>query len=181
MKTMRRSQRYVVLALTALIAVLAVAGGLLWLHDRRTDEIHVQGEPMTDAEAAGQVVASAKQIVDVAQLRDASGGYAFVSCQNANEPPYQVTVYMSFRLPQTDSVKYIRDVAASLAAHGWTPAASTSEHFGQKLTRDGVTAIVYRNVTETDFATLRLYGECRNTADHRSDNPVWREVTDQLG
>jgi len=28
---------------------------------------------------------------------------------------------------------------------------------------------------------MRLYGECRNTADHRSDNPVWREVTDQLG
>ncbi|AGB23689.1 hypothetical protein Mycsm_03388 [Mycobacterium sp. JS623] len=181
MKTLRRSQRYVVLALTALIAVLAVAGGLLWLHDRRAGEVHVQGEPMTDAEAAAQVVASAKQIVEVAQLRDASGGYAFVSCQDANEPPYQATVYMNFRLPQSNSVKYLRDVAASLVAHGWAPAASTSEHFGQKLTRNGVTAIFYRSVNETDFATMRLYGECRNTADHRSDNPVWREVTDQLG
>jgi hypothetical protein len=28
---------------------------------------------------------------------------------------------------------------------------------------------------------MRLYGECRNIADHRNDNPVWREVTDQLG
>jgi hypothetical protein len=181
MKTLRRSQRYVVLALTALIAVLAVAGGLLWLHGRRADEVHVQGEPMTDAEAVGQVVASAKQIVEVAQLRDASGGYAFMSCQNANEPPYQVTAYMNFRLPQSNSVSYLRDVAASLIAQGWAPAASTSEHFGQKLTRDGVTAIFYRSVNETDFATMRLYGECRNTADHRSDNPVWREVTDQLG
>lgn len=181
MKTLRRSHRFVVLALTALIAVLAVAGGLLWLHDRRADEVHVQGEPMTDAEAAAQVVASARQIVEVAQLRDASGGYAFVSCQNENEPPYQVTVYMNFSLPQSNSVKYLGDVAASLVAHGWARAASTSEHFGQKLTRDGVTAIFYRSVNETDFATMRLYGECRNTADHRSDNPVWREITDQLG
>jgi len=28
---------------------------------------------------------------------------------------------------------------------------------------------------------MRLYGECRNVADHRNDNPVWREVSDQLG
>jgi len=178
---LRRSQRYVVLALAALTAMLAVLGGLLWLTDRRSDEVHVLGEPMTDAQASGQVVASAKQIVDVAQLRDASGGYAFVSCQNANEPPYQVTVYMNFRLPQSNSVSYLRDVAASLVAHGWAPAASMGEHFGQKLTRDGVTAIIYRSVNQTDFATMRLYGECRNTADHRSDDPVWREVTDQLG
>jgi hypothetical protein len=181
MTTLRRSQRYVVLVLTALIAVLAVAGGLLWLSDRRSDRVRPQGEPMTDAQATAQVLASAKQIVGVAHLRDASGGYAFVSCQNANEPPYQVTVYMNFRLPQNNSVKYLRDVAASLVADGWAPAASTSEHFGQKLTRDGVTAIFYRAVNETDFATMRLYGECRNTADHRSDNPVWREVTDQVG
>jgi hypothetical protein len=178
---LRRSQRYVVLVLAALTALLAVLGVLLWLTDRRSDEVHVQGEPMTDAQAAGQVVASAKQIVDVAQLRDASGGYAFVSCQNANEPPYQVTVYMNFRLPQGNSVSYLRDVAASLVAHGWAPAASMGEHFGQKLTRDGVTAIIYRSVNQTDFATMRLYGECRNTADHRNDDPVWREVTDQLG
>ena len=45
------------------------------------------------------------------------------------------------------------------------------EHFGQKLTKDGVTAIFYRSGNDTDFATMRLYGECRNTADHRNDNP----------
>ena len=178
---MRRSQRFAVLALAALIAVLALAGGLLWISNRHAGAVRVQGEPMTDAQAAGQVLASAKQIVSVAQLHDASGGYAFVSCQNADEPPYQATVYLNFRLPQTNSVKYLRDVAASLVAHGWAPAASTGEHFGQKMTRDGVTAIFYRSATETDFATMRLYGECRNTADHRNDNPVWREVTDQLG
>jgi hypothetical protein len=88
---------------------------------------------------------------------------------------------MSFRLPQSNSVEFLRDVAASMAVHGWAPAASMGEHFGQKLTRDGVTAIFYRSVNDTNFATMRLYGECRITADHRNDNPVWTEVTDKLG
>jgi hypothetical protein len=151
------------------------------LRDPRADAVALRGEPMTDAQAAGQVVASAKQIVSLAQLQDATGGYGFVSCKNENEPPYQAAIYMSFRLPQSNSVKYLRDVAASMTAHGWTPAASMGEHFGQKLTKDGVTAIFYRGVNDTDFATMRLYGECRNTADHRNDNPAWTEVTDQLG
>lgn len=125
---------------------------------------------MTDAQAAEQVLTSAKQIVSMAQLQDATGGYAFVSCNSANEPPYQVAVYMNFRLPQSNSLKCLRDVAASMVAHGWTPAPAMGEHFGQKLTKDGVTAIFYRSGNYADFATMRLYGECRNTADHRNDN-----------
>jgi hypothetical protein len=169
-----------VLVLTALAVLLAVAAGLLWLSGRGDDAMRVQGEPMTDAQAAAQVLGSAKQIVSTAELREVTGGYAFVSCKNANEPPYQVTVYMNFRLPHNNSVKYLRDVAAALATHGWTTAPAMGEHFGQKLTRDGVTAVFYRIGNDTDFATMRLYGECRNVADHRHDNPAWREVTDQL-
>ena len=176
-----RSPRSVVLLLAALTTALAVVAGVLWLRDRGSDGVPLQGEPKTDAQAAGQVVASAKQIVSTAQLHDAAGGYAFVSCKNESEPPYQVAIYMTFRLPQSNSVKYLRDVGASMVAHGWSPADSMGEHFGQKLTRDGVTAIFYRSVNDMGFATMRLYGECRNTADHRNDNPVWTEVTDQLG
>ncbi len=176
-----RSPRSVVLLLAALVTALVMGAALVSLRDLRADAVALHGEPMTDSQAAGQVVASAKQIVSLAQLQEATGGYAFVSCKNENEPPYQAAIYMSFRLPQSNSVKYLRDVAASMAAHGWTPAASTGEHFGQKLTKDGVTAIFYRSVNDADFATMRLYGECRNTADHRNDNPAWTEVTDQLG
>jgi hypothetical protein len=172
-----RWPRAVVLPLAALVTSLVVAAGFVSLRSPHPGAVALQGEPMTDAQAAGQVVASAKQIVSSARLRDATGGYAFVSCMNENEPPYQVAIYMTFRLPHSNSVKYLRDVAASLVAHGWTPAASMSEHFGQKLTNDGVTAIFYRSVADTDFATMRLYGECRNTADHSNDNPAWTEVT----
>jgi len=181
MNSWLRWQRFAVLVLAALATVLAVAAGMLWFTDRRADDVRLQCDPMTDAQAAGQVLAATRQIVSIAQLRDASGGYAFVSCKNANEPPYQVAVYANFRLPQDNSVKYLRDVGAALVAHGWARAPVMGEHFGQKLTKDGVTAIVYRGGVNTDFATLRLYGECRNTANHRDDNPVWREVTDQLG
>ncbi|MDT5284800.1 MAG: hypothetical protein QOJ20_5995 [Mycobacterium sp.] len=176
-----RSPRSVVLLLEALVTALVMGAAFVSLRDPRADAVALRGEPMTDAQAAGQVVASAKQIVSLAQLQDATGGYGFVSCKNENEPPYQAAIYMSFRLPQSNSVKYLRDVAASMTAHGWTPAASMGEHFGQKLTKDGVTAIFYRGVNDTDFATMRLYGECRNTADHRNDNPAWTDVTDQLG
>lgn len=176
-----RSPRSVVLLLAALVTALVVGEGLVSLRDLRTDAVILQGAPMTDAQAAGQVLASAKQIVRTARLEDATGGSAFVSCKNENEPPYQAAIYMSFRLPQSNSVEFLRDVAASMAVHGWAPAASMGEHFGQKLTRDGVTAIFYRSVNDTNFATMRLYGECRITADHRNDNPVWTEVTDKLG
>jgi hypothetical protein len=175
------SPRSVVLLLAALVTVLVVGAGFDMLRDRRADAVILQGAPMTDAQASGQVLASARQIVNMSHLQDATGGYAFVSCKNENEPPYQVAIYMSFRLPQGNSVKYLRDVAASMASHGWAPAASMGEHFGQKLTKDGVTAIFYRSVNDANFATMRLYGGCRNTADHRNDNPVWTEVTDQLG
>jgi hypothetical protein len=172
--------RSAVLVLSALAATVAVAAGLLWLTGRDDGTLKIQGEPMTDAQAAGQVLESARQIVGVADLPDVTGGYAFVSCMNATEPPYQALIYLTFRLPQSNSAKYLRDVGTSLVAHGWTPAASTGEHFGQKLTRGGVTAIFYRSVSDDGFATMKLYGECRNTGDHRNDNPVWREVTNEL-
>ena len=182
MNSWLRFPRLLVLALAALVTVLVVAAGVVWLNDRRAaDQMRLQGEPMTDAQATGQVLASARQIVGTTHLQDATGGYAFVSCKNADEPPYQVAVYLNFRLPQSNSVKYLRDVAASMAAHGWALAPAMGEHFGQKLTKDGVTAIFYTNGAGADFATMRLYGECRNIADHRNDNPVWREVTGQLG
>jgi hypothetical protein len=68
-----------------------------------------------------------------------------------------------------------------MTARGWVPAPTPGEHFGQKLTRDGVTAIFHRSEDDANFATMRLYGECRVTANHANDNPVWTDVTDQLG
>jgi hypothetical protein len=177
-----RSPRSVVaLLVAALIAALVVAAVIVILRKPGADAVRLQGEPMTDAAAAGQVVESAKQIVSAAQLHGAAGGYSFVSCKNKTEPPYQVALYMNFVLPQSNSVKYLRDIGATMVSHGWTRAPTTDEHFGQKLTKDGVTAIVYGGDNDAGVATMRLYGECRVTADHRNDSPVWTDLAGRLG
>ena len=44
-----RSPRSVVLLLAALATALAVLAGMLWLRDRGSDGVPLQGEPMTDA------------------------------------------------------------------------------------------------------------------------------------
>jgi hypothetical protein len=173
--------RSAALLIGALAISLILGTGFLLINDRHADSPNLSGEPLTDAKAAEQVVDAARQIVTVAKLQQPAGGYRFVSCRNANEPPYQAAIYMSFRLPSANSVKYLGDVAAAMVAHGWTEASSVGEHFGRKLTKSGVTSIFYRNADDPDFATMRLYGECRNTTDHRNDNPVWTEVTAQLG
>lgn len=176
-----RSPRFVVPLLAALVTAIVVGATVLWLTDPAAKEVPLQGDPLTDAQAAGQVVGAARQIVRIAQLHGATGGYAFMSCQNKNEPPYQVAFYMNFALPRDNSVKYLADVAAAMTAQGWSAAPAAGEHFGQKLTNNGVTAIFYGSNNDTGLATLRLYGECRDASDHRNDNPVWTEVTDQLG
>ena len=62
------------------------------LSDRGADALGAYGLGLTDDEAAAQVVESAKQIVAAAHLKDATGGYTFVSCKNENETPSPLTI-----------------------------------------------------------------------------------------
>lgn len=173
-----RSRWSMAMLVAALVMSLVLGVAFLVINDR-ADAVGV-GDGLTDAQAAAEVVDSAKQIVSVAQLREAAAGYAFVSCRNENEPPYQVALYLNFRIPQDDSVKYLQDVSVAMVANGWSIAPSMAEHFGYKLTRNGVTSVFHRDPNDANAGNMRLYGECRNIADHRRDNPVWTEVT-QLG
>lgn len=172
-----RSPRSVALLVVALLTSLVLGIAFLVINERAVDAVTLDGEPLPDAQAVAQVVDAAKEIVDLAQLEEASGAYAFLSCKNGNEPPYQVAVYMSFRVPQTNSVKYLGDIAASMVTSGWSDAPSTGEHFGHKLTKGGVTSVFYLNLDDAGSGTMRLYGGCRVSADHRHDDPVWIEIT----
>jgi hypothetical protein len=167
------------LLVAALLTSLVLGTAFLVINNRSVDASSVR-DGLTDTQAAAEVVGSAKRIVKVAQLREATGGYAFVSCRNETEPPYQVALDMNFRLPQGDSSRYLHEVAAAMIADGWSNAPSLDENFGYKLTRNGVTSIFYRNPNDAGFGNMRLNGECRVSADHSHDNPVWTEVT-QLG
>ena len=67
-----------------------------------------------------------------------------------------------------------------MVAHGWQEAPSMADHFGLKLTKDGVTSTFHENPNGARFGAMRLYGECRNTSDHRNDDPAFTDITDQL-
>ena len=137
-------------------------------------------DPLTDDQASAQVVDAVVDVVKTTGLRDAAGGYAFRSCKNADDPPYQVTVNMTFTLPQGNSVAYLNGVATAMSGLGWTDTGSPSEHFGRKLTRAGLTAVFHRNPERSDLATMQVSGECRVMTDHHADDPVWTELTARL-
>jgi hypothetical protein len=137
--------------------------------------------PMSDDQAVGQVVDAAKQIVDVADLKGVNGSRVFLSCTSLHDPPYQAAVYLNFLLPESNSVKRIREVAEAMVASGWQEAPALGEHFGMKLTRDGVTSTFHENPDDPKYAAMRIYGQCRNTSDHRNDNPAFTDISDRLG
>jgi hypothetical protein len=134
------------------------------------------GEPLSDEAAVAQVVSAAREIVATAQLHQAAGGYSFQSCAGGDDPPYQAALYATFAVPQQNPARYLQEAAAAVSADGWTRSPAVGEHFGIKLARDGLTALLDREGADTGFAALRLYGECRNDGDHRDDDPAWTEV-----
>jgi hypothetical protein len=154
---------------------LLLGTGLVALQHRSIDTEAVP-EPLTDDQAAAQVVDAARQVVSAAKLAGASGGYAFVSCRNAADPPYHAVLSMNFALPQTDPLRYVDEVANVMVTQGWVESPLIGAHFGHRLTRNGVSSELSRNPDAAGFAMMRLSGECRNTGDHRRDDPAWTEV-----
>ncbi len=175
--TWLRSPRAIALLAAALLLSLVLGVAVLAVGIDDTSVADRPARAMTDRQASEQAVQAARHVVAVAGLSAASGGYRFVSCRDESGPPYQAAVYLTFRQPQGNSVRYLRELAAALVADGWSEASVPAQHFGRKLTRDGVTAIVYREVGDTEFATLRLYSECGTMSDHRNDDPAWTEIT----
>jgi len=169
------------LLLAALTISLVLGIGFVAINTSPDTAVSALGKsaPLTDDQSRAQVIESARQIVTIAQLRDVNGSYVFLSCTNEHDPPYQAALYLNFPLPDANSVRYIRDIAAAMAAHGWQGSPSIGEHFGLKLSREGVSSTFHEN-PDARFGTMRIYGECRNMADHRNDNPAWKDITDQL-
>jgi hypothetical protein len=168
------------LILAALILSL-VLGSAFLVVNTSPDAESARGAPMTDGQSTRQVVESARQIVAAAQLREVSGSSIFLSCTSLHDPPYQAAVYLNFGLPERNPAKRIREIGTAMLAQGWREAPSMGEHFGLKLTKDGVTSTFHENIDDPRFGTMRIYGECRNTSDHRNDNPAFTDITPQLG
>lgn len=175
-----RSWGPVALVLTAALVLLAVAAGLV-LVGGSPESLDHPDHPITDDQARAQVVEPARQIVSIAALQGATGGFMLMSCKNEQDPPYQGTLYVDFQLPNADAIAHLRQIASAMVAHGWTEGVPPNQHpFGKTLYKDGVTLIVYRNADRPGFGTMRIYGECRNVTNHRNDQAAWIDVSDQL-
>jgi hypothetical protein len=177
-----RSRSAVLLIAAALLVSLVLGLSFLALHrfrDLRGAAVDRVAHPLTDEQAKLQVLEPAGEIAGASRLAGVSASYLLMSCKNTDEPPYQGAIYLYFDVPGVmDTPKYFGSIAAAMTAKGWTEAMPPSRHpGGRSFTRDGVTVIYFRNTDQTDRATMQIYGECRNTTDHRRDSTGWIDVT----
>lgn len=170
------------LILAALVVSLTLGTAFLVVSELRpppADAIEHPANPLTDDQSRAQVLQAAKQIVTLAGLRTTSAGYLPMSCKDRKDPPYQGAIYLTFALPPEAPDKYIPAIATTLVSHGWIEGPQPANHTdGRMVSKDAVTAIIYRDSDNPGVGTLRLYGECRNMNDHRHDG--WTDVTGQL-
>jgi hypothetical protein len=180
-----RSAQVRALIAVALTASLLLSAAILLvdrLHTTTADVLDHPANPATDDQSQAQVVESAKQIVTLTGLHTSSAGYTLMSCKNRDDPPYQGAIYLTFALPAGARPEaYFPDLAATLTAHGWTEGLPPNDHpFARSLTKDPVTTIVYGANEDARMGVLRVYGQCRNTNNHRSDATAWTDVTDRV-
>jgi hypothetical protein len=152
------------------------------LHSSAADAVEHPGPAATDAQTQSEVVAHARDIVAITELRQPSAGYLLMSCKNRDDPPYQGAVYMDFQLPPHVSAdQYFRGVAAAMVARGWREGLPNNQHtFGRNLSKDGVNAILYPDTDSATRGVARIYGQCHDITDHRGANAEWMDITDRL-
>jgi hypothetical protein len=174
--TNRRAVPSSLLLLLVVLAVLVALGAAFVVLHRPGPH---PDQPLSDEQSRAQVVEPAKQIVATAQLQKPAGGYMLMSCTNESDPPYQGAIYVTFDLP--NSLDYFDRVAAAMAPSGWQKGPPPEPSLlGTTLNRNGVTAILYRDPDRGGLGILKMYGECRNVADHRADVSGWTDITDEL-
>lgn len=178
--------RPVVLLIAATLAMSLVLGvTYLLLHtfrESRGAAVEPVAHPLTDDQSRAQVLGPARDIVTAGRLTGVSGTYLLMSCQNADDPPYQGAVYLNFDVPGVmGTPRFFAAIAAAMRARGWQEALPPNRHpGGHALTRDGVTILYFRNDDTSARGTMQIYGECRNVTDHRLDTTGWADITAEL-
>ena len=131
-----------------------------------------------------QVIDPAKQIVEVAGLKDVFGGFSFEACNDQGEPPYRGRLEVSFAIPgDIEPESYIRQIAHTMVqqGNGWYDGPPPGKRpFGTVIHTDEVMAILSLHPVAREDGAIRIFGECRNMVDHRNDAVKDVDVTDQL-
>jgi len=169
-------------ALTASLLLGAAFLGVARLHVTPSDILDHPAHPVGDQQSEAQMIESARQIVTVAGLDTASAGYSLMSCKDRYDPPYQGAVYLTFGLPAgVRAFAYFPAIVRALVARGWTEGLPPNNHtYGTTLSKDAVTAIVYRHDEDPGLGVVQVYGQCRNMSDHREDATTWTDITERF-
>lgn len=181
-KSLRSKQIRALIVVALAIPLLLGAAFILLDRLHSTPAVDHPANPVSDDQSRTEVVQSTQSIVATAGLRASSAGYTLMSCKNRDDPPYQGAVYLTFWLPDAvPADAYFAGIAAALDGHGWAQGLPPNNHaYAKTLTKDAVTAIVYRNDDDPHLGVLRVYGQCRNMSDHRRDATSWTDITDQF-
>lgn len=139
-------------------------------------------DPQTDEQSRQQVLGPAREIIAAGSLRHSDATYVLESCTIEDRPPYQGTIYAGFAVPDVIGTRTLfRQIAQTMSTRGWRVGLPPGHHpEGWTLSKDGVTAIYYRDPDKDGRGVLRIYGECRDVADHRSDGTGFEDVTGEL-
>jgi hypothetical protein len=180
-----RSKPAVLLIAATLLVSLVLGLSFVALHrfrDMRGAAVDPVAHPLTDEQAKIQVLEPAREITGTGKFAGVSASYLLMSCKNADDPPYQGAIYLNFDVPGVmETPQYFDSIAAAMTAKGWAQAMPPSRHpGGRTFTRNGVTVIFFRNTDQAGRATMQIYGECRDTTDHRRDPTGWVDVTAAL-
>jgi hypothetical protein len=183
-KSLRSKQIRALIAVALAIPLLFGAAFIVVdrLHSTPAEALEHPANPVSDDQSRAQVVQSAQNIVTATALQVSSAGYSLMSCKDRDDPPYQGSIYLTFSVPPAATADtHITRIAATLTGDGWAEGLPPNNHaFAKTLTKDGITAIVYRHDDEPRLGVLRVYGQCRNMNDHRRDATAWTDITDQL-
>lgn len=153
------------------------------LHATPGDALHRPGPPLSDQQSRAQAVGAARDVVSAAQLHTTTAGYLLMSCRDRDNPPYQGAVYLTFTIPGDSRADvYLPAVTKALAADGWAEGLSPGGHpYSRSVSKGQVTALIYRDDDNANLGVARVYGECRNTNDHRTDTTGWVDVAGEIG
>ena len=178
----RQTRALIAAALTGTLLLSGASALMDRLHSGAFDALNHPADPLTDAQSKAQVVEPARQIVSLSGWRVTSAGYALLSCENREDPPYQGAIYLTFAVPaDVRADTYLATVASTLSARGWEEGISPNNHaFARTFTKGAATVIFYRQDDDPSEGVARIYGQCRDMNDHRNDVTAWTDVTDQI-
>ena len=166
----------------ALLGTLVLSAGYIAVHRMYDLRGLTTIAPQSDEQSRQQVLGPARQIIAAGSLRHSSATYLLQSCTTEDLPPYQGTVFVAFPVPDVVGTrKLFRQIAQKMSIQGWRIGLPPGHHpDGWTLAKDGVIAIYYRDPDQDGQGVLRVYGECRDIADHRQDGGGFLDVSREL-